>query len=91
MKKYVFASEGFTICTHTTSLTFDLSHWINKNSPNIKKINFQGGKKVKNPSEEQQRRIRLQDGQKNRCHVTRINRVTELHKNILSPTPDPNV
>jgi len=29
------------------------------------------GEKVKNPSGEQQRRIPLQDGQNNRCHVTR--------------------
>jgi len=34
--------------------------------------NPSGGKKGKKPSGEQQRRIPLQDGQNNRCHVTRM-------------------
>jgi len=47
-----------------TSLTFDLAS---------------DQEKGQNPSGEQQRRISLQDGQKNRCHVTRMKlyRVTE--------------
>jgi len=54
---YEFASERFTICTHTTSLTFDLT----SNQEKLKKIGTQLSrrKKVKNPSGEQQRRIPL--------------------------------
>jgi len=58
-----------THTTWSTSLTFDLSHRIRKNSP--WKILSQG-KKVKIPSGEQRRRIPLQDGGKNRRHVTRM-------------------
>jgi len=67
---YKFASEGFTICTHTTSLTFDLTSDQEQLPPPPKK-NLSRGKKVKKPPGEQQRRIPLQDGQNNRCHVTR--------------------
>jgi len=42
------ASESFTICTHTTSLTLDLSHRIRENAQEIEK-KLSGGKKVKNP------------------------------------------
>jgi len=48
------------------------SHQIRKNCQEIEKTLFTG-KKVKKPSGEQQRTIPLQDGQKNRCHVTRRN------------------
>jgi len=49
---------------------------------------------VKKPSGEQQRRIPLQEGQNNRCHVTRRN-ITELHKlinsTLLSPHLNPSI
>jgi len=64
---------GFTICTHTTSLTFDLTSDQEKLPRNGRRKNFHREKKVKKPSGEQQRRIPLQDGQNNRCHVTRRN------------------
>jgi len=54
-----------TICTHNTSLTFDLG--LGK-TPRKKTCT---GKQGRKPSGEQQRRIPLQDGQENRCHVTR--------------------
>jgi len=54
-----------------TSLTFDLT-WDQEKLPKNRKITF-AGKKVKNPSGEQRRRIPLQDGQNNICHVTRRN------------------
>jgi len=50
------ASEGFTICSHTTSLTFDLTSDQEQLPRNRKK--------VKKPTGEQQRRIPLQDRQK---------------------------
>jgi len=59
---YKFASAGFTICTHTTSLTFDLTS-DQEQLPRIRKNPFTG-KQVKKPSGGQQRRIPLQDGQK---------------------------
>jgi len=40
-----FSSEGFTICTHTTSLTFDLSHRIRKNYQGIEEKNLSRGEK----------------------------------------------
>jgi len=55
---YKFTSEGFTICTHTASLTFDLT------SDQEKLPRKRRRKKVKKPSGEQQRRIPLQNGQK---------------------------
>jgi len=67
---YKLPSEGFSTWTHTTSLTFDLSHRIRKNSQEIEKTFT--GKKVKNPSGEQQRRTPpppLQDGENNIRHV----------------------
>jgi len=67
------SSEGFTICPHMTSLTFDLTSDQEK-LPRDREKNLSGGKKVKDPSGEQQRRIPLQDGQKNRRHVTRMKR-----------------
>jgi len=63
---YKLASEGFTICLHTTSLTFDLT----SDQKKLPKNPFTG-EKGKKPSGEQQRRIPLQDGQKNICQVTR--------------------
>jgi len=50
------ASEGFTTCTHTTSLTFDLSHRIRNNSQEIEKKTFAGEK-----SEEPFRRATEED------------------------------
>jgi len=58
-----FASEGFKICTHTTSLSQDLLHIGSGKKPRNRKKPFTG-KKGKKPSGEQQRRISLQDGQK---------------------------
>jgi len=55
-------SEGFTICTHTTSLTFDLTSDQEKLQRN-RKDTFHRGKKGKKPLGEQQRRIPLQDEQ----------------------------
>jgi len=49
-----------------TSLTFDLTSDQEKHPQKIEK-------NEKKPSGEQQRRIPLQDGQKNRRHVTRMN------------------
>jgi len=54
--------RAFTVCTRTTSLTFDLPHRIRKTSQELEEKNFHMGKKVKNPSGEQQRSIPLQDG-----------------------------
>jgi len=62
-QNYKCASAGFTICTRTISLTFDLSHRIRKNSQEIEEKKLSQGKKVKNPSGEQQKRIPLQDKQ----------------------------
>jgi len=50
-----------TICTHSTSLTFDLTS-VQEKLPRNRKKNFTG-KKVNKLSGEQQRRIPLQDGQ----------------------------
>jgi len=69
IKNYKFASKGLIICTHTTSLTFDLTSDQEK-LPRNRKNPFTG-KKGEEPSREQQRRIPLQDGQNYRCHVTR--------------------
>jgi len=66
---------GFIICTRTTSLTFDLTSDQEKKVAKKVEKTLSQGKKVKKPSEEQQKRIPLQDGQKNRGHVTRMNRV----------------
>jgi len=57
---YVFASVGFTICTHTTSLTFDLT--LDQEKLSKKRKSLFTGKKGKKPSGEQQRRIPLRDG-----------------------------
>jgi len=67
ISKIMNLPQGFTICTHTTSLTFDLTSDQEKQKQKRKKL-FQG-EKVNNPSGEQQRRIPLQDGQNTRCHV----------------------
>jgi len=64
---YKFPSEGFTIWTHRHPWPLT-SHRIRKNSQTTLQ-----GEKVKNSSGEQQRRIPLQDGHNNRCHVTRGN------------------
>jgi len=64
---YVFASEDFTIRPHRTSLTFDLSHRIRMKLPRNIEKKLSLGKKVEKPSGEQQRRIPLQDGQRNIC------------------------
>jgi len=69
---YEFSSACFTVSTHMTSLTFDLSHRIRKNYQKIEQKPFHGEKKVKKPSREEQRRIPLQDGRMNRHHVTRM-------------------
>jgi len=55
---YTFTSEGFTICTHTTSLSQDLTSDQEKLPRNREKT-FHGGKKGKKPSGEQQKRIPL--------------------------------
>jgi len=52
IKNYEFASVGFTICPHRTSLTFDLTS-------DQEKLPGKG----KNPSGEQQKRILYPDGQ----------------------------
>jgi len=57
-QNYKFALKGFTICTHTTSLTVDLT----LDQEQLPKNPFTG-KKGKKPSGEQKRRIPLQDGQ----------------------------
>jgi len=57
-------SEGFTTCTRTTSLTFDLTWDQGKLPRNRRKKTFTGEKKRRKPSGEQQRRIPLQDGEK---------------------------
>jgi len=41
--------RAFTICTYTTSLTFDLSHGIRINSQEVGKKTFQGRKKSEEP------------------------------------------
>jgi len=53
------------------SLTFDLTSDQEKLQRNRKNPFME--KKGKTPSGEQQRRIPLQDGRMNRCHVTRRN------------------
>jgi len=65
---YKLHSEGFTIRTHTTSLTSDLTSDQEKLSRNRRKKTLKGvkKKKMKHPSGKQQRRIPLQDGQNNR-------------------------
>jgi len=63
IRNYEFASEGFTVRTHMTSLTFDLTLDQDKLPRNRKKT-FTGKNKGKKPSGEQQRRIPLLDGQK---------------------------
>jgi len=69
---YKFSSEGFTICTHTTSLTFDLTSDQEK-LPRNREKKFTGLEKGKTPSGEQQRRIPLfRVDRSNRCHVTRM-------------------
>jgi len=55
VKHHKFAPEGFAICTHTTSLTFDLTSDHEKCPPK----NPFTGKTGKKPSGEQQRRIPL--------------------------------
>jgi len=57
---YDFASEDLTICTHTKSLYQELTSGQEKLQRNRKKLLI--GKKGKNSSGEQQRRIPLQDG-----------------------------
>jgi len=63
---YDFSSEGFIICTHTTSLTFDLSHRIRRNYQEKEKKSFRDTKKKKRRTiQERNKRIPLQDGQNN--------------------------
>jgi len=50
---------------------------IRETSKEIQQKNLHGGKKVKKPSGEQQKRISLQDGQNNRCNVTRMKTFNE--------------
>jgi len=66
---YEFPSQGFTIWTHTTSLTFDLTSDQEQHPKNRKN----SGKKSEEPFRREQRRTPLQDGQENRRHVTRRN------------------
>jgi len=67
-----FCLRGFyNLYTYFTSLTFDLTSDQEQLPRNIN--NPFTGEKRENPSGEQQRRIPLQDGQKNRRHVTRRN------------------
>jgi len=59
----LFYIVGFTICTHMTSLTLDLTLDLEKLLKYRRKKTFTR-KKWKNHSRQQQRRIPLQDGQK---------------------------
>jgi len=63
MTNYEFASEGFTICMHTTSLTFDLTSDQEK-LPRKKKKNFHRGKKGRNLQESNRGGSLSLDGQK---------------------------
>jgi len=75
------ASEGVTICTHRTSLTFDLTSGQEEIPRNSNKKNLSGEKK-----EEQQRRIPLQDGQIHRFPDSLTKRNTFSFKHRMTET-----
>jgi len=76
---YEFASEGLTICTHTTSLSQDPTSEKEKIPRNRKKT-FTGKQR-----EETFREATEEDPSPRvdrRCHVYRMKSITELHKHI---------
>jgi len=66
----LFCIEGFTICTHTTSLTFDLTSDQEKLPKNRKKTFT--GKKGRTLQESDRGGSLSRMDRSKRCHVTRI-------------------
>jgi len=69
---YELASEGLTIWTHTTSLTFDLTSDKGKLPRNSKKMTFMG-KNGRNLEEIKRGGSLSRMDRSNTCHVTRRN------------------
>jgi len=69
---YEFSSEDFSICSHTTSLTFDLT----PDQEKLPRKTLSGGNKRRTLQESNRGGSLSRMDLSNRCHVTRINRVT---------------
>jgi len=78
---YKFPSAGFTTCTHTTSLTFDLTSDQEKLPRNIFKKTFTREKRWRTLQESNRGGSLSRMDRSNRCHVTRMKRyrVTWTH------------